>query len=471
MTTKKTNANLKKLISETEFDVKANAGGVEIAGFANKATIDRGDELIATDAWKLDNFKKNPIILFNHGMDSLGGTPVGKATEVRPTDEGLFLKVKLSNSKAPGIQMVRDLVEERILKAFSVGFNPIKSENVDMDGKSVKKITEAELFEVSIVGIPMNQDSLFELAEKGQTFHQVKSLILKTKKADDAVRAEDFIAASGKDRKDLIIEACKATEIKVDDALAMLAGDKDMDEKLMKFLAVAVVKKDLKEDLEAALAKLDEGESPEAVAAELAEKLKPSEEPKMEDDEDEEKEGEDEKARKQDFQDCVSAKIPALLQEGMEQDQAVAVAIAKCQEEGKCALTPEAKSAVFAECFTAIDASAEIDLLNVIEFAEKQVEQEDQPPTTPIKTEPSVEDFGNPHLEAAKQTNILLGALINEIQKLSSNISGLANQNQVQSEDSQPKESAEAAEETATPEDNAKKRLEYLSQRLKNLGY
>lgn len=518
MKTKKTNKNLTKLICKEAFDVKQASNGVFIEGFANKATIDRGDEIITTDAWELDNFKKNPVILFNHGMDTLGGTPVGKAVEVKQTDDGLFLKVKMSNSQAPGIKMVRDLVEERILKAFSVGFNPKESDVVQTDGKSIRKITKAELFEVSIVGVPMNQDSLFELSEKQLTtksFHQLKSEILRAKGAEKAAALEDMLV-DGLDRQAIISEAATKANIARDDMLAMLAGDKDITPEAEAAVMAEVKLAGLKETLEAALAKLAEGAAADEVTEEVIEALTMHEGENEEDEEEKEAgdstangeeekeaeageagdtagegatEGDSEKEEasvesskadqvKQDFQDCVSGKIPKLLEEGMEQDQAVAVAIAKCQEEGKCALTPESKQAAFAACFAVLDTDekdwAKLSLDGVT-FEEKQVDessQADQPPTTPIKTEPNQEDFGSPYLEAAKQTNVLLGALISEIQKLSNKLDGLSSQNSVQSEvDSKDQEQSSDTDGKSESEDHAEKRLEKLNQRLKNLGY
>ena len=41
-------------------------GSVYIEGWANKAVVDRGKDLISSKAWDLSNYKKNSIILFNH---------------------------------------------------------------------------------------------------------------------------------------------------------------------------------------------------------------------------------------------------------------------------------------------------------------------------------------------------------------------------------------------------------------------
>jgi len=525
MKTKKSDKNVTKLVCKDSFDIKQVGKEIVIEGFANKATIDRGDEIITTDAWELDNFKKNPIILFNHGMDTLGGTPVGKATEVRATDEGLFLKVKMSNSQAPLIKMVRDLVEERILKAFSVGFSPKESDIVEHDGKSIRKISKAELFEVSIVGVPMNQDSLFELSAKSMTsksFHQIKSEILKAKGADKAAAMEEILGAAP-NRKGNIYSVAEVLGLDVNDVLGMLAGDKELTKEVEDAIRSSVKAANLKEILEAALSKLEDGGTTDAVQEELLAALKGEENEETEQDseetsddteETEETEGADsgdsEEAGKEgaseaegtaagsddekpsesdaedgdaklkaDFQDCVSAMVPKLLAEGKEQDEAVAIAISKCQEEGKCQLTPESKSATFAVLFESLDKfpGGPVTFTNATEIISfvKQVDeaaQSVQPPTTPIKTEPAEDDFGNPFLESSKQTNVLLGALINEIQKLSSKFDGITSQSSVQSSEDTSKGQEESTETVVKPEteDQAEKRLSDLNLRLKNLG-
>jgi HK97 family phage prohead protease len=519
MSTKRVDLNLKKKSCAEAFAVKEASGGVFIEGFANKATIDRGDEIITTDAWELDNFKRNPIILFNHGMDSLGGTPVGKATEIKQTDQGLFLKVKLSNSQAPGIKMVRDLVEERILKAFSVGFNPKQSDMIQIDGKDVRQISKAELFEVSIVGVPMNQDSLFDLSAKSlstKSFHQLKGDILKAKGAAVALEIEGQLGACPS-RKDAMAMVAKIHDIEMTELLDMLAGDSEIPAEVAATFKMAIKAVDLQQTLREALSALADGADEAAVTTNLLAKLSPDQEDPVEEaDPGEEadpsktdagkegqtpiekeaadaaaasaaKEKEDADAagkdaeRKADFQKCVNETLPGLLADGMAQDEATAAAIAKCQESGKCQLTPESKVQVF-KLYTDHIASANavdlltVDSLPVLAFKEvTEQTQSEQTPTVAIQTDKGESDFGSPQLEATKQTNVLLGALINEIQKLSNKLDGISQQSSVPSSDVTPAKdqgnSSEADLNKSAAEEDAKKRLDSLNVRLKSLGF
>lgn len=133
-------------------------GSVVFEGYANKAIVDRGNDMIGKKAWKLDNYKKNPIVLFNHDHTR----PIGKMLDVKATDEGLWVKGRISNSKDPDISRIRDLVKEGILNSLSVG---MRVHNEDRQ-EGVNVIKEAELHEISVVAVPMNQDSQFTASTK-----------------------------------------------------------------------------------------------------------------------------------------------------------------------------------------------------------------------------------------------------------------------------------------------------------------
>lgn len=174
--------------------IATSGKGITIQGWANKAIVDRGGDIIPKSAWQLDNFHKNPIVLFNHDKSK----PIGKVTAVEARDEGLYVKARISGSSDPEITKIRDLIDEGVLNAFSVGFDMIDSEASD---KGVTEIKAAELFELSVVALPMNQDSLFSVA-KCYDYDSVKSYFkahdgLTSKAAEKP--APDAAAAEGED--------------------------------------------------------------------------------------------------------------------------------------------------------------------------------------------------------------------------------------------------------------------------------
>ena len=133
--------------------------GIHICGMASTADFDRAGDTIESSAWTkggLSNFEKNPIILLNHDYTK----PIGRATGLKVTENGLELKAKISKS-AP--DHVAQLVKEGILGAFSVGFRVKDADYLsETDGLKIK---DAELFEVSVVSVPCNQAATFSLAK------------------------------------------------------------------------------------------------------------------------------------------------------------------------------------------------------------------------------------------------------------------------------------------------------------------
>jgi HK97 family phage prohead protease len=134
-------------------------GSVIIRGMASTNDFDRAGDTISPDAWAkggLKNFENNPIILFNHDYNK----PIGRATGLKVTPNGLELEAKISKS-AP--ESVCDLVKDGVLGAFSVGFRVKDADYLsETDGYKIK---DAELFEVSVVSVPCNQAATFSLAK------------------------------------------------------------------------------------------------------------------------------------------------------------------------------------------------------------------------------------------------------------------------------------------------------------------
>ncbi len=138
---------------------QADDGSIMIRGMASTTDIDRAGDSISAEAWQkggLENFEKNPIILFNHDYDK----PIGRATGLKASSHGLELEAKISKS-APA--NVAELVKDGVLGAFSVGFRVKDADYIkETDGLMIK---DAELFEVSVVSVPCNQTATFSLAK------------------------------------------------------------------------------------------------------------------------------------------------------------------------------------------------------------------------------------------------------------------------------------------------------------------
>lgn len=148
----------------SHFDIAEKAlddstdGSIVINGYANTVTKDRYGDVIPSTAWNelaLANYRKNPIILAYHNHSA----PVGVATELSPDAKGLKITAKISTAA----KEVYQLVKEGVLRCFSVGFIVKDAEYDQLTDIFV--IKELELLEVSVVSVPANQDSVFDLAK------------------------------------------------------------------------------------------------------------------------------------------------------------------------------------------------------------------------------------------------------------------------------------------------------------------
>ena len=167
---------------------ESDDGGVEIKGSASTNGLDRAGDIIESDAWTkggLENFKNNPIILFNHNYDK----PIGRAKDLQVTENGLEISAKISKAAGDVTQLIKD----GVLGAFSVGFKVKDADYMtETDGYKIK---DAELFEVSVVSVPCNQGATFGLSksfDSMEQYNEYKQTFYKANPAEsaDAVNVE-----------------------------------------------------------------------------------------------------------------------------------------------------------------------------------------------------------------------------------------------------------------------------------------
>ena len=146
--------NIKEAKGQGEFEVIATTDG-----------IDRDGEVIKVEGWKFENYLKNPIILWGHNYYSLESI-IGAATEIKVETGKVVIKGVFANTESG--QLARQLYDDGILKAVSVGFIPLQREG--------NVITEAELLELSFVSVPANPDAI----TLAKFFKLEKHLLLKS---------------------------------------------------------------------------------------------------------------------------------------------------------------------------------------------------------------------------------------------------------------------------------------------------
>lgn len=191
-----------------DFEIKGvNEEDRSFWAVASTGTKDRDGDIIEPKGWKLKNFKKNPVILWAH---EYRGLPIANAPEIKIENEKLMFKVKFITKEIyPFAETLWQMYKNRHLRTFSVGFMPLKFEDLDDDeGKDEKgmfrgrRYTSQELLEISGCPVPSNVDAMaqrafshviaksFGLVEPGQdTEHYKGAIPFKTagKDPDDAV--------------------------------------------------------------------------------------------------------------------------------------------------------------------------------------------------------------------------------------------------------------------------------------------
>ena len=213
--------------SHTEDD-----GSIMIRGMASTADFDRAGDSISADAWTkggLQNFEKNPIILFNHDYNR----PIGRATGLKSNANGLELTAKISKSAGD----VAELVKDGVLGAFSVGFRVKDADYLEeTDGLRIK---DAELFEVSVVSVPCNQSATFSLAKSFDSMDEYEDF-KKTFTNSDGTQVQKEIQMSEETQQPVDLEAfakkvAEETAAKIamkqaEQKAADVAAQKDLDD-------------------------------------------------------------------------------------------------------------------------------------------------------------------------------------------------------------------------------------------------
>ncbi|PTE07396.1 HK97 family phage prohead protease [Mesorhizobium helmanticense] len=125
------------------------------------AAVDRMGDTIAVSGWKLEAYRRNPVVLWQHNQ---GLVPVGRATKVWIEAGALKATMKFAPADAsPLAGSVRKLVDERFVRATSVGFMPLKYAFATEPGRKYGiDFIEQELLEFSIVTVPANAEALIE---------------------------------------------------------------------------------------------------------------------------------------------------------------------------------------------------------------------------------------------------------------------------------------------------------------------
>lgn len=135
--------------------------GLAVPFVISTETLDRDGDIIKADGWELDNYRKNPVVLFAHNYlnppvaKSLSETIVGKKLK----SIALFMPKEVSGFAF----MVGQMYAKGFMKAVSVGFMAKKwAFSKDKDRPFGIDFEKQELIEYSAVPIPANPEALLD---------------------------------------------------------------------------------------------------------------------------------------------------------------------------------------------------------------------------------------------------------------------------------------------------------------------
>lgn len=140
---------------------------------ASDETLDRYQEVIVASGWRLENYRRNPVIQNAHQYGDIIFT-IGQALKTWVSGKELLQTWKFAAQENPFAKIARDLYRGGYLRAASVGFVPIRWEDGHSPGSAAvsgaaervarsafrRRYLEQELLEVSAVGIPANPNAL-----------------------------------------------------------------------------------------------------------------------------------------------------------------------------------------------------------------------------------------------------------------------------------------------------------------------
>lgn len=155
---------------------------------ASDETVDRYGDVIRVAGWELKNYRANPIILFAHQKDN----PVGTAARVWVESLKLMVRIKMADEgTSPFIDTLRKLMDQKIVRAVSVGFLPTKQPNYIRDEKNdmitgVEYVGQ-ELLENSLVTVPANPMALQTAKSMGISEQHLQRVFAPVKAKDALV--------------------------------------------------------------------------------------------------------------------------------------------------------------------------------------------------------------------------------------------------------------------------------------------
>ena len=171
-------------------------------------TVDADDEVVKADGWNLKVYKKNPVVLWSHNSSI---PAIGISEKISIKDGKLVSTMRFAKEGIhPLADTIRALVDDKVIKAVSVGFIPLTREYPPMDETGKRKkprvITLTQtLYEWSLCNIGCNPNALREsMMAKGYDEKSINEILSVGKEVKE--EKTDNIEDSLSDIQDELLE-------------------------------------------------------------------------------------------------------------------------------------------------------------------------------------------------------------------------------------------------------------------------
>jgi len=119
----------------------------------------RDGMILRADGVDTSAYMRNPVVLWNHGMDpQRGAVPIARTVDMQRVDGGIRATVEWDDDAFA--QEIKRKVKRGFLSAVSIGWRTEESEMQEVDGRSVPVVTEADMTEFSFVSVPADAGAL-----------------------------------------------------------------------------------------------------------------------------------------------------------------------------------------------------------------------------------------------------------------------------------------------------------------------
>ena len=216
--------------------LKADDAERTLTHLITRRVVDRDGDVVEPRGGRLDNYRKNPVVLLGH----YGDMPIGRNLSLEASDEDIvavtqFAGMEQAHEEA---ETVYRLYRDGFMRAWSIGFRGlIIGREPVLPGQKGVTFLEWELYEYSAVPIPSNPDALSRMVKaytlpEGATEADLLNAVRKNRKVFFDVGAVMAKAAELEDVKTrLFRELCRVDaerDLPIKKAEAIHTVTKDM---------------------------------------------------------------------------------------------------------------------------------------------------------------------------------------------------------------------------------------------------